>query len=436
MARVVVVGGGLGGLASAARLAKLGHEVTLLERADGVGGALRAETGDGYTWEVGGLTTLPAVLRDLFRKTGRPLEHEVGDLEPLPVLAEHRFGDGTVLALPGGSRAAQRRAWDALGSGLGDRWNAWVESFADDWEAVRRGYAEVPWDRADRGPGTTGVRRRLDARGSLRRRLRDDLADRRQRQVAALGPVLDGHDLRDVPAWYGLESYLEQRTGVWRLPGGPGAIARALTARLATRGVEVVTGAAARDVVVRGGQVAGVVSDGGHHDADVVVCAVDPRRLPALAPAVARTAPVPPPAVTHLGLAGEVPDLPHQVVLHGDPLLVVRTGGTAPEGHHAWTVLARGRAVDDVPTALARRGLDVRDRVVHRRDRSPDELVEAWGGSPLGVRWSGRRTVRRRLGPDTPLPGVYAAGAHATPGSGIPFTGLSAALVAQRVGPA
>ena len=32
MSRVVVVGGGFGGLASAARLAKLGHEVTLLER--------------------------------------------------------------------------------------------------------------------------------------------------------------------------------------------------------------------------------------------------------------------------------------------------------------------------------------------------------------------------------------------------------------------
>ena len=30
--RVVVVGGGFGGMASAARMAKLGHDVTLLER--------------------------------------------------------------------------------------------------------------------------------------------------------------------------------------------------------------------------------------------------------------------------------------------------------------------------------------------------------------------------------------------------------------------
>ena len=31
---------------------------------------------------------------------------------------------------------------------------------------------------------------------------------------------------------------------------------------------------------------------------------------------------------------------------------------------------------------------------------------------------------------------MYAAGAHATPGAGLPFVGLSAALVAQAVGPA
>ena len=54
----------------------------------------------------------------------------------------------------------------------------------------------------------------------------------------------------------------------------------------------------------------------------------------------------------------------------------------------------------------------------------------------MGVLWQGRGTVRRRLGPTTPVPGVYAAGAHATPGAGVPFVGLSAALVAEVVGPA
>ena len=99
-------------------------------------------------------------------------------------------------------------------------------------------------------------------------------------------------------------------------------------------------------------------------------------------------------------------------------------------------MLARGRIAEDVVTAVQRAGIPVRDQVVARVDRTPLDLVRAWGGSPSGVLWQGRATVRRRLGPRTPVPGVLAAGAHATPGAGLPSVGLSAALVAQVVGPA
>ncbi len=87
--------------------------------------------------------------------------------------------------------------------------------------------------------------------------------------------------------------------------------------------------------------------------------------------------------------------------------------------------------------ALARAGIDVRDR---RSSPGSTGRPATWssGGAARrsGVRWAGRRTVSDRLGPTTPVPGVYAAGAHATPGAGLPFVGLSAALVAQVIGPA
>ena len=143
-----------------------------------------------------------------------------------------------------------------------------------------------------------------------------------------------------------------------------------------------------------------------------------------------------PPVVTHIGVVGEVPDLPDEVVLHGDPMLVLRTNGTAPAGAHAWTILGRGRVAEDMVVALSRAGIRVRDQVEIRVDRSPRDLVEAWGGSPYGVLWQGRNTVTRRLGPRTPIENVYAVGAHATPGAGLPSVGLSAALVAQVIGPA
>ena len=431
MARVVVVGGGFGGMAAAARLARLGHEVTLLERAERLGGALTTVEHDGFAWDAGPTTTLlPAVVRDLFRKSGRPLEREL-DLQPLDLVREHRFEDGSSVRLPGGSRAAQLAAFEALGAGLGRQWVDHVASYGEPWELLRKEWYERPFDPDVAPRELTAL---LDRRESLHKRLRRALSDERLRLVAGHRVVMDGHDLRRAPVLAGVDAYLEQRFGAWTVPGGLARLGVAMTDRLALRGVTALTGTPASDLVVRDGRVVAVRTAGGELDADLVVVAIDPRRLPALATYVRRTMPAFPPVVCHVGLEGDVPDLPHEVVLHGDPLLVVRTGGRAPDGAAAWTVLARGRIAEDVLTAMARHGLDVRGQVVARVDRSPRDLVEAWGGSPHGVQWQGPRTARARLGPRTPIAGVLAAGAHSTTGSGLPFAGLSAALVADMVG--
>lgn len=433
MARVVVVGGGFGGLASAVRLAKLGHEVTLLERLDTLGGAVSTVAADGFEWDAGPTSTLvPAVVRDLFRKSGRPIEREL-ELEPLDLVREHWFEDGTVLGLPGQSRAAQLAAFDGLAPGLGREWVEYVDSFADDWEVLRRAYFENPWDPDDL---PRDVVARLDSREVMHKRLRKTFKDQRLRQVAAHPFVADGHDLRNVPAWAGLVSYLEQQFGSWTVTGGMGRLTEALAARMATRGVSVATGVEVTDLVVRSGRVVGVATESGAVDAEVVVCAIDPRRLPALASYVERTMPAMPPVICHVGLSAPIPDLAHEVVVHGDPMLVVRAGGRAPAGAAAYTVHGRGKLAEDILRALARHQLDLRADLVTRVDLTPRDLVEQWQTSPYGVLWQGRATVRQRLGPRTPVEGVYAAGAHATPGAGLAFVGLSAALVAQVIGPA
>jgi phytoene dehydrogenase-like protein len=431
--RVAVIGGGFGGLACAARLAKLGHDVTLLERMDTLGGAVSTVSADGFEWDAGPTSTLlPAVVRDLFRKTGRPVEREL-ELEPLDLVREHWFEDGSELGLPGASRAEQVRAFDELGPGLGQRWATYVDSFGDDWEVLRRAYFEESWNPDDL---PREVAARFDSREMLHKRLRRAFKDERLRQVAAHPFVADGHDVRNVPAWAGLVAYLEQAFGSWTIPGGMAALTTALASRMATRGVTVALGVEVADIELRSGRATGVATAAGPVDADAVVCAIDPRMLPALAPLVERTMPALPPVVCHAGLSAPVRDLPHEVVVHGDPMLVVRPGGRAPDGGAAYTVHGRGKLAEDILKALARHGLDLRKDLVTRVDLTPRDLVSTWRTSPYGVLWEGRGTVRARLGPRTPIEGVYAAGAHATPGAGLPFVGLSAALVAQVVGPA
>lgn len=434
MARVVVVGGGIGGTASAARLAKLGHQVTLVEQADRLGGAVGFVEQDGFRWDTGPTATaLPAVIRDLFRKSGRQLEREL-ELVSVDPMREHRFDDGTVLAMPSGSRAAQLDAVDAaLGEGAGRAWVDYVHSFAEPWAVIRNSYLERPYSPEHLDKETRGL---LRTRNTLQKTVSKAFKDERLRQVALTHALVDGHDPRNVPSWMGLLDYVEQNFGSWTIPGGMGALADAMSKRLVERKVEVQLGTTARDVVVRNGRAVAVDTDAGQLDADIVVCAVDPRRLPVLAGFVRRTMPALPPVVCHLGLTGDVPDLPHEVVLHGDQTVVVRTNGNAPEGGAAWTLLGRGRISEDIVTALARRKIDVRKNVVTRIDRSPREQVLAWGGSPYGTVWQGRATLDQKLGTTTPVPGVLCAGAHVAAWSGLPFTALTAATVADVVGKA
>ena len=230
--------------------------------------------------------------------------------------------------------------------------------------------------------------------------------------------------------------YLEQNFGTWTFPGGFGRLAELLTKRLGERGVAVMTGTTAKDLSTGPQGPHAVETTSGTVECDKVVVAIDPRRLPALQKHVERSMPAIPPAVCHVGLTQHVPDLPDEIVVHDDYVISVRTNGRAPEGKAAWTLVGRGKLSEDLVMALARKRIDLRDLVETRVDLSPRQLVEHWSGSPAGVLWQGRATVTDRLSVETPLPGVYAAGAHTGGGGWVPFVGLTAAVVADAIGPA
>ncbi|MFG0268261.1 MAG: phytoene desaturase family protein, partial [Rhodopirellula sp. JB055] len=72
---VVVVGGGLAGLSSACVLAARGHQVTLCDKNDWVGGKAAVHQTDGYRFDMGPtILTLPSVLRRVFTEAGRKME--------------------------------------------------------------------------------------------------------------------------------------------------------------------------------------------------------------------------------------------------------------------------------------------------------------------------------------------------------------------------
>src|SRR5690242_17443192 len=145
MARIIVVGAGLGGLSAAARLGAQGHQVTVLEQAEQVGGKLGLLRRDGFAFDTGpSLITLPAVYRDLFLKTGKPLEDEV-NLVPVDPAAHYRFPSGLELDMPGVGAAWVARAWTAaLGEQAGEDWTAFHRRAAQIWDLTREPFLHSP----------------------------------------------------------------------------------------------------------------------------------------------------------------------------------------------------------------------------------------------------------------------------------------------------
>jgi phytoene desaturase len=92
--RVVVIGAGPGGLASAMLMRAAGAEVTVIEREDRVGGRTASFTQDGFTFDYGPTFYLyPDVLREIFEACGYSLDEEV-DLRRLDPMYRLHFDDG------------------------------------------------------------------------------------------------------------------------------------------------------------------------------------------------------------------------------------------------------------------------------------------------------------------------------------------------------
>ncbi len=93
----MIIGAGLGGLASAIRLAYRGYQVTILEKEQTVGGKLQRVVSDGYRFDLGPSTiTMKHVFESVFEDSGRRMEDYL-EFYHLPMGTRNFFEDGSVV---------------------------------------------------------------------------------------------------------------------------------------------------------------------------------------------------------------------------------------------------------------------------------------------------------------------------------------------------
>ena len=482
MSRVVVIGAGMGGLTCAARLAGQGHQVTVFEQADVVGGKLgRYERGtpEGlFRFDTGpGLLTLPQVFADFFAATGSTLDDEL-DLVPLDPVVRHVFADGVVLDSSSDPAIFADRVSTALGPVAAADWRRLWQRAARVWDTswrhVLRSRVDSPltlarlaWrvgDLAAIGPGR-----------SLRGLGRSYLADQHLRTMLDRYATYTGSDPRRAPAALVAIPYAELAFGGWYLRGGLSTLADAVLHRCEALGVRIHTGCRVERIETAGGRTVGIRLAGGERvGADLVVANAD-------AAAVYRDLlPTPRRArrltersiggfVLLLGVKGRTPGLAHHTVFFppvydaefdalfhtgqpvADPTVLVTVAddpAVRPSGHEAWFVLvnapttvdwrAPGLAdayADQVLATLARRGVDVRDRLLFREIRTPADLETATltpGGAIYGTPSHGLSGLLRPPNRGC-VRGLYLVGGSTHPGGGLPMVTLSAEIVAHTI---
>ncbi|WP_052851840.1 phytoene desaturase family protein [Streptomyces avicenniae] len=474
MARIVVVGAGMGAMASAARLAVAGHRVTVVERGRTHGGAVGRWERDGFAFDTGpGLLHLPAVWRDLFVKTGRKELAESVALTRIDPLTEHRFADGTVARLPAPRGGAVQALDDALGAGAGERWADLLGRARSTWETTRRPLVEEPRIAGEPTAVLGQDPYPAKPRGLLRRRASATLADladaelRDPRLAAVLtGTVREyGCDPARAPASAAVLAYLEQTFGLWYAAGGMRALADAVRARCEERRVEFRFGVAATRVLTRDGRAGGVeLADGGVVEADTVVwgapglgalpgegtgrftlfAALRGARPPGTPHrTLLHTAPTGGGDRTALGATtvrvlrpddpASRPDDAHEAVTLSAPAPLQGTGPGRVDWTAPGTADAYARALLDAADTA---GLGLRARLLWQHAHTPADVERDTGvpGGLVPVPALAGADGAFLAAPNTGrLPGAYRVGGLAHPGGGLAHAGMSGAMAAGLI---
>jgi phytoene desaturase len=263
--RVVVIGGGLAGLASACTLAARNYRVTLLEKNSWLGGKAAVLDESGFRFDMGPtILIMPSVLRRIFAEADRDLDDYL-ELVPLEPQWRSFFQDGSVLDLEGDLDRMVENV-DEMAPGEGDGYRSFLE-LSERLHRISDGYflwrsVESVRDTFEMGgtfqPSVLSDLLAMRMGRSVASTVRSHIQDERVAQMVDHFTQYVGSAPSNSPAVLCGIGDMQTSEGVWYPIGGTAAIPRALV-RLATElGVEMRTGVDVARIRTENGRALGV----------------------------------------------------------------------------------------------------------------------------------------------------------------------------------
>lgn len=497
MAKISIIGAGIGGMSAAARLAKNGHDVTIYENSDRSGGKCRTEWFGDYAFDTGpSLLTLPAVYRDLFLKTGKRLEH-VLDIQPVDPAFNYQFADGKSVIFPNLSNPKTYIEIEkSFGVNASKSWKKLIDRSERMWEVSREPFIESElrsvWPLLKRRDLVKQIKE-ISPLTSLRK-LSDKLnLDPHLKMIVDRYATYTGSDPRSAPAVLLTIAFVESTFGAWHIKGGIGQLSVALEQRCLDLGVIFEFNTLVTEILVENGRANGIkIGNGQDIKSDLVVSNSDAeytysrliKREVSEAKSERRKIKMATKSLAGFSLLlgldntkDKKVDLGHHNVYFpenydaefdeiftkkvpvSDPTIYIcapkDNSMVKGEDKESWFVLVNAprhdpengwdwnigsdKYAEKIVKKLDHLGLNVSNRIDCMKFRTPADLENyalAPGGSIYGTSSNSTASAFLRARNRSKINGLFCVGGSAHPGGGLPLVGISAEIVANAIGKA
>jgi phytoene desaturase len=275
--RIIIVGAGPGGLATAMRLAGEGYQVDIYEAADRVGGRMRGLSQGDYHFDTGPtILQVPRVYDELFDSVGLKFSDYV-ELIKLEPNTRIRFWDGTYLDLSSDLEFFKRQLAN-FGADLPAAFDRWYAEHVRKNEAGYGPYLGTPVRPV---LGYLNPREVLSALSfrpweSLYDHFKNFFRDERVVYALAYQAKYLGMHPTACSSVFSLVAYLEFADGIWHPRGGFRALAQGLGKAAQDLGVQIHLNSPVKQVLVKNGKATGIeLADGRRERAEAVVVNAD-----------------------------------------------------------------------------------------------------------------------------------------------------------------
>ena len=480
--RVVVIGGGLGGIAAALRLAHLGCRVTLIERNERLGGKMNTWSDHGFTFDTGpSLITMPWIFEELYAVAGERMSDHVS-LRQVSPLTRYTYADGSTF-----DYTTDLPTWldtvRALDPRDEDGFFRFMKLGADIYELSKatflRAYPTTPPNRESlRALRHFPVR---GAWGNYHACVTEHFRSPYLRQLYDRYPTYVGSSPYLCPATFAIIPYLEFAYAGWYVNGGLYAVIESLGPLLERAGVEIRTGVTVDRIDAPSGSVSSVrTSDGQTTDCDLVImngdtsCArgllagrhesslrMEDRSLSGLVMLVGvkktldshvhhgvyfsedyvdefgqifdqRRFPSDPTVYVNMPSRTDRSRVPGE----GETLFIM--ANSPANGDGGWTDSALSSARDGIWNRLVQSGFpDLRSEIVCEKAVTPETLSNRYlmpGGAIYGTHSHGfQKAFLRPCNKDRSIGGLYYVGGSTHPGGGTPMVIQSAKITTELI---